>query len=73
MKVLIACEFSGVVRRAFRDRGHDAWSVDLLPAEDGEQERHYTGNIWDAWLDWREREPFDLLIAHPPCTHLGTS
>jgi site-specific DNA-cytosine methylase len=73
MRVLVACEFSGIVRDAFRVRGHDAWSCDLLPAEDGEHHYHYTGNIWDAWMDWREREQFDLLIAHPPCTHLAVS
>ena len=64
MRVLIACEFSGVVRRAFRARGHDAWSCDLLPAEDGGQ--HLVGNAL-AWLkaDW------DLMVAHPPCTYLS--
>jgi site-specific DNA-cytosine methylase len=66
MRVLVACEFSGVVRRAFRARGHDAWSCDLLPAEDGGE--HLLGDA-RYWLkaDW------DLLIAHPPCTHLSVS
>jgi hypothetical protein len=68
MKVLVACEFSGVVRRAFSDRGHDAWSCDLLPAEDGSN-RHITGDVRDILhLGW------DLLIvAHPPCTRLCRS
>lgn len=66
MRVLIACEFSGTVRRAFRAYGHDAWSCDVLPAEDGGE--HLLGDV-RRWLkaDW------DLLIAHPPCTHLAVS
>jgi hypothetical protein len=68
MRVLIACEFSGVVRRAFRERGHDAWSCDLLPAEDG-SEFHYRADIkWGLCMF-----PWDLMIAHPPCTHLAVS
>jgi hypothetical protein len=67
MRVLVACEFSGVVRRAFRDRGHYAWSCDLLPAEDGSQ-YHLTGDV-RVWLTGA----WDLLIAHPPCTHLAVS
>ena len=68
IRVLVACEFSGVVRRAFRGRGHDAWSCDLLPAEDG-AEHHLQGNalIAACGADW------DLMIAHPPCTHLAVS
>ena len=67
MRVLVACEFSGVVRRAFRARGHDAWSCDLLPAEDGATE-HFQGDVRDVLhLRW------DLMIAHPPCTHLAVS
>lgn len=69
MRVLIACEFSGVVRRAFRERGHDAWSCDLLPAEDGAFHHHQcdvTRNVL-RFGDW------DLMIAHPPCTHLAVS
>jgi site-specific DNA-cytosine methylase len=67
MRVLVACEFSGVVRRAFDKLGHDAWSADLLPAEDGSQ-NHYQGDVFDiADRDW------DLMIAHPPCTHLAVS
>ena len=67
MRVLIACEFSGVVREAFRARGHDAWSCDRLEAED-DSPFHYrrdVENILDN--DW------DLMIAHPPCTHLAVS
>ncbi len=68
MRVLVACEFSGVVRRAFRDRGHDAWSCDLLPAEDGSP-YHFQ---MDA-LIVATTQPWDLMIAHPPCTHLAVS
>lgn len=67
MKVLIACEFSGVVRRAFRALGHDAWSCDLLPAEDG-SEYHRQQNVFDLL-----GEGWDLMVAHPPCTHLAVS
>lgn len=68
MKMLVACEFSGTVRRAFRDAGHDAWSCDLLPAEDGSNQ-HVIGDARDI-LDWG----WDLLIvAHPPCTRLCNS
>lgn len=64
MKVLIACEFSGVVREAFRKRGHDAWSCDVLPPMD-DSAYHFTGDIRRA-LDGH----WDLMIAHPPCTWL---
>jgi len=67
MRVLIACEFSGVVRRAFRARGHDAWSCDLLPAMDGD-EHHYEQDVIPL-LD----HGWDMMIAHPPCTHLAVS
>jgi len=67
MRVLVACEFSGIVRRAFRDRGHDAWSCDLLPAEDGSA-YHYQCDVRDIL-----HEMWDLLIAHPPCTRLANS
>ena len=65
MRVLVACEYSGVVRRAFRERGHEAWSCDLLPAEDGSP-YHLLGNV----LPWLKAE-WDLMIAHPPCTYLS--
>lgn len=67
MRVLVACEFSGVVRRAFAARGHDAWSCDLLPAEDGSTNHCQTDVrkiLSDGW---------DVMIAHPPCTHLSVS
>lgn len=70
MRVLVACEFSGVVREAFRRRGHDAWSCDLLKAEDG-SEFHIEGGAERAATTGRI--PWDLVIAHPPCTHLAVS
>lgn len=66
MKVLIACEFSGVVRDAFIKAGHDATSCDLLPTE--APGPHYQGNILDI-ID----NGWDLMIAHPPCTYLAAS
>jgi site-specific DNA-cytosine methylase len=66
MKVLVACEFSGVVREAFRKRGHEAMSCDLLPTEIPGW--HYQGDVLDV-LD----DDWDLMIAHPPCTHLAVS
>jgi hypothetical protein len=67
MRVLIACEFSGTVRRAFRARGYDAWSCDLLPAEDS-SEYHLQQNVLTVLgMGW------DLMVAHPPCTHLAVS
>ena len=65
MKVLVACEFSGVVRRAFRERGHDAFSCDLAPSLDGSP-HHITGDCLPL-LDGS----WDLVIAHPPCTCLS--
>lgn len=68
LRVLIACEFSGIVRRAFAVRGHDAWSCDLLPAED-RSNKHIVGDARDM-LD----DGWDLLmVAHPPCTRLCNS
>ncbi len=67
MRVLIACEFSGAVRGAFRALGHDAWSCDLLPGED-ESGFHVIGDCLGQ-LD----RGWDLMIAHPPCTHLAVS
>lgn len=66
MKVLIACEFSGIVRSEFAARGHDAWSCDLLPTEIPGQ--HIVGDVLDI-LD----QDWDLMIAHPPCEHLAVS
>ena len=85
MRVLVACEFSGIVRDAFRSRGHDAWSCDILPTESKDSGApyfwHHKQDIFDLFygrvahsmrlegqgLEW------DLMIAHPPCTHLAVS
>ena len=69
MRVLVACEYSGAVRRAFRARGHDAWSVDFEPAEDG-SEFHIQGNVIDHDIIKQE---WDMLIAFPDCTYLTVS
>jgi len=66
MKILIACEFSGIVREAFKKLGHDAWSCDLLPTEIPGQ--HIQGDVLEHLLDG-----WDMMIAHPPCTHLAVS
>ena len=66
MRVLVACEFSGRVRDAFIARGHDAMSCDLLPSESPGP--HYQGDVRDVINDG-----WDLLISHPPCTHLAVS
>jgi hypothetical protein len=66
MRVLVACEYSGTVRDAFIARGHDAMSCDLLPTE--RPGPHYQGRVQDVInIGW------DLMIAHPPCTHLAVS
>lgn len=67
MKVLIACEFSGIVRDAFIKRGHDAVSCDLLPSE-SDFGPHYQGDVLDIL-----NEEWDLMIAHPPCTYLSNA
>jgi len=64
MRVLVACEFSGIVREAFTKRGHDAWSCDFLPTEQPSY-KHIQGGV-DGILDLG----WDLMIAHPPCTYL---
>jgi hypothetical protein len=69
MRVLVACEFSGIVRDAFIERGHDAMSCDLLPSE--RPGPHIIGDVRNV-LEWHRGE-FDLLIAHPPCTYLANS
>ena len=66
MRVLVACEFSGIVRDAFRAKGHDAWSCDLLPTE------RPGPHIWDDVLRYLH-EGWDLMVAHPPCTRLASS
>jgi hypothetical protein len=68
MKVLVACEYSGKVREAFRRRGHDAWSNDLLPADDG-SEFHIQGDC----VEVIKSRQWDLIIMHPPCTALAVS
>jgi len=77
VNVLVACEYSGIVRDAFLKAGHNAYSVDLLPTESeypnktSSRLRHYQGDIFtfieSCSIEW------DLLIAHPPCTHLSVS
>lgn len=66
MRVLVACEYSGRVRDAFLARGHQAMSCDLLPSETAGP--HYQGDVRDVLGDG-----WDMLIAHPPCTHLAVS
>lgn len=67
MRVIVGCEFSGVVREAFRRRGQDAWSCDLLPADD-RSPYHIQGDVLNV-LD----DGWDLGIFHPPCTRLAVS
>lgn len=67
LRVLVGCEFSGVVREAFRAKGHDAWSCDLLPAAD-ESPFHYQMDVLHVI-----NEGWDLAIFHPPCTRLCNS
>lgn len=64
MKVLVACEFSGVVRDAFLRRGHDAWSCDLLPTESPGP--HIQGDVLPVL-----KQSWDMVIAHPPCDYLA--
>ncbi len=66
MRVLVACEFSGIVRDAFKARGHDAWSCDILPTERPGQ--HIQADVRTILSDG-----WDLMIAHPPCTYLAIS
>lgn len=95
MRVLVACEYSGRVREAFRHRGHDAWSCDLLPAEDGSRyhlqgdclveiaagvpgrEIYWSPGLGDHRSNYKGQYfkpcPWDLIIAHPPCTDLAVS
>ena len=66
-KLLVACEYSGVVREAFAKKGWDAWSCDLLPT-DQPSDKHIQGDVLEVINDG-----WDLIIAHPPCTHLSLS
>lgn len=78
MRVLVACEYSGRVREAFRKRGHDAWSCDLLPSEQWSR-FHIQGDVIERLSGLRynmatlARDKWDLIIAHPPCTDLAVS
>ena len=65
LRVLVACEFSGIVRDAFTRLGHEAWSCDLLPSES--PGKHFQGDVLNYLHGW------DLIIAHPPCTDLSVS
>lgn len=65
MKILIACEYSGRVREAFRNKGHGVWSCDLEPSEDNSP-YHHQGDVFEFLKD----KTFDMLIGHPPCTYL---
>ena len=67
MRVLVACEFSGIVRDAFAAKSHDAWSCDLLPSEHSSA-HHIQGDVL-GYLDHN----WDLMVAHPPCQHLAVS
>ena len=67
MRVLVACEYSATVRDAFRAKGHDAWSCDLLPT-DGDPQWHYEGDVLEVI-----GKGWDLMIAHPPCTYMTNS
>jgi site-specific DNA-cytosine methylase len=66
MKVLVACEYSGTVRDAFKAKGHDAWSCDLLPTD--VPGNHIQGDVLEVI-----GQGWDLMVAHPPCTHLAVS
>lgn len=66
-RLLVACEYSGRVRDAFADKGWDAWSCDFLPTE-RESKQHYQGDVRDLFT-----QHWDLMICHPPCTHLAVS
>lgn len=68
MKVLVACEYTGVVSKAFREKGHEAWSCDILPSGDRTY-YHLQGDV----REFLPYEPWDLIIAHPPCTYLAVS
>ena len=72
IKVLIACEYSGTVRDEFLKLGFDAMSCDILPCESEIKGKHYEGNVFDL-LYGKNSNYFDLMIAHPPCTHLSVS
>jgi len=66
LRILVACEYSGIVRDAFAAKGHDAWSCDILETE--APGNHLKGDVLN-FLDMN----WDLMVAHPPCTHLSVS
>lgn len=66
MKILVACEYSGIVRNAFTKKGHDAWSCDILPTESTGP--HIQGDVFEILNDG-----WDMMIAHPPCTYLAVT
>jgi hypothetical protein len=68
VRVLVACEYSGIVRDAFLARGHDAWSCDLLPTE--RPGPHYQRDVREVLM---AKQSWDLMVAHPPCTFLSNS
>lgn len=75
MRVLVACEYSGRVRDAFIANGHDAVSCDILPSDRPDSGPHIQGNVLDV-IEGRGARfygPFDLMVAHPPCTYLANS
>ena len=69
MRVLVACEFSGRVRQAFRNAGHDAWSCDLFEDSEDNSQFHVRADA----VEMAHSQQWDLMIAHPPCTHLAVS
>lgn len=71
MRILVACEFSGIVRQAFTKLGHDAWSCDILPSE--LPGRHIQDDVRDVLNNSRWKTFWDMMIAFPPCTHLAVS
>ena len=73
MNVLVACEFSGIVRDAFRVRGHNAWSCDLLPCERSPANHLECDVKYALYFDEAIGKPWDMMIAHPPCKHLAVS
>lgn len=76
MRILVACERSGIVREAFRRRGHDAWSCDLEPAEDGSP-FHWRGDVLELLENTRSDPefwpPFEMMVGHPECRYLSSS
>ena len=72
MRILVMCETSGEVRRAFKAKGHEVWSCDILPADDGDP-RHIIGDAFEVFDLLSRDGPIDMVIGHPPCTYLANS